>query len=675
VRPEDQKRLQEIVFRSQPIRRVTLAKFGEEEKARHKKSWDKLEAEANAFLNIEQRQEQFYETHIGKVGHPLRNRLSAKSDRFSNVSNFTLDKPSCVIKGGEISTEINPTLLDALTGNIVKVQAGIKHVLQFRHLNDPNPHGSDDEDAMQALIEVDALQMGKSYEIGQGGVKAIFASKGYGARRDYFSDKAQGQVKILTANEIAVVGTIAVSFNFRNGGTFTLEGDFELPLIENQEIANFKKDLNSNVLAEPQTFHPSAKTQQLNDQRAEVLKTPADNLASSFPEPKLRVVGTEDYDENGQKWTRYWLTVDNLSEYPDDLFEVSEHLSPLAGCKGSAHISRTFVGVHAASGEEIMGFCSLGSPEDLGRLWFAVSRGQNPPEAIYVSLTDRRNNVIRLSNKAVTKINKQVAELQLQRPTTPEREQQKTQRAETLKESLRVAEGKVGPSHPDLLEPLLNLAQWYSRERKYAEAEAYYQRILEVEEKRDDPDRLISALHDVAFMKEIQRKYAEAEPLRLRIMDIAENILKSDQIIETHRHHLAVLYDNWGKYDKAAELFQRNLKVSERVRGPNDERVGLDAFHVAVAYTNGGRYAQSVPFFKRALAIEETVYGSETWQVANTLSWYATALAQLGKKSEAKSLLQRAIRIAEKDSGPNKAFAPSLQQRLEQLSDAKEKVR
>jgi hypothetical protein len=52
----------------------------------------------------------------------------------------------------------------------------------------------------------------------------------------------------------------------------------------------------------------------------------------------------------------------------------------------------------ASSSSYIYGFCALSSPDSLTTLWFAVPEGQSPPNAVYVLLTDRRDDKQSRSN-------------------------------------------------------------------------------------------------------------------------------------------------------------------------------------------------------------------------------------------------------------------------------------
>ncbi len=123
-----------------------------------------------------------------------------------------------------------------------------------------------------------------------------------------------------------------------------------------------------------------------------------------LPTPVLASNGQEDYETGGQKWTRYRLTVSNRSDFSSDLFARSPDLPP---CGANASAARSWVDIHDAStGAHIYSFCALASSADLGDIWFAVPQCQIPPQAVYITIHDRRDNVYVASNVVSTVVPK-----------------------------------------------------------------------------------------------------------------------------------------------------------------------------------------------------------------------------------------------------------------------------
>ena len=120
---------------------------------------------------------------------------------------------------------------------------------------------------------------------------------------------------------------------------------------------------------------------------------------AALPEPVLVLVGTEQFEVSGKKFTRYKYAVDNLSAYPNELFAAAPELPP---CGQNRRAARTWVDIYEQSGKRLNGFCALGSHNDLGQIWFALDVDAVPPSWVYVELTDRKTNTKYKSNLAET---------------------------------------------------------------------------------------------------------------------------------------------------------------------------------------------------------------------------------------------------------------------------------
>ncbi len=115
-----------------------------------------------------------------------------------------------------------------------------------------------------------------------------------------------------------------------------------------------------------------------------------------LPQPELQILGSENYQANGQQWTRYQLAITNSELLPPELFKAAPNLPP---CGLNANSSRTWVNIYDGAGAYLYGFCALNSPSQLKDLWFAVPKGQTPPRCVQVELNDRQCDRKYLSNR------------------------------------------------------------------------------------------------------------------------------------------------------------------------------------------------------------------------------------------------------------------------------------
>jgi hypothetical protein len=130
-----------------------------------------------------------------------------------------------------------------------------------------------------------------------------------------------------------------------------------------------------------------------------VLLTATTTTKAYLPNPVLYLTHVEYVSTGGKDFVRYYYDVDNKSAYPADLFAAAPSLPP---CGTNTNASRTWVEVYDQRGKRLNGFCALGSPQDLSKLWFAIEVDVVPPSWVYVEFVDRQTNTKYKSNLAET---------------------------------------------------------------------------------------------------------------------------------------------------------------------------------------------------------------------------------------------------------------------------------
>jgi hypothetical protein len=123
--------------------------------------------------------------------------------------------------------------------------------------------------------------------------------------------------------------------------------------------------------------------------------------APALPNPVLYLSSVEPVTTKGETELRYYFDVDNRSVYPAELFAAAPSLPP---CGDNPKASRTWVDLYAMNGKRLNGFCALGKPDDLKRLWFSMKPDDVPPSYVYIEMTDRQTNQKYKSNLAETSL-------------------------------------------------------------------------------------------------------------------------------------------------------------------------------------------------------------------------------------------------------------------------------
>ena len=129
------------------------------------------------------------------------------------------------------------------------------------------------------------------------------------------------------------------------------------------------------------------------------ISSPAAAQSAPPGNPVLYLTGIEYYSTGGKNWVRYRYDVLNKDAYPADMFAAAPNLPP---CGQNTSSSRSWVDFFDSRGTRLYGFCALGTPANLGSLWFAMEEGTVPPSYVYIEITDRQTNQTFTSNLADT---------------------------------------------------------------------------------------------------------------------------------------------------------------------------------------------------------------------------------------------------------------------------------
>jgi hypothetical protein len=121
--------------------------------------------------------------------------------------------------------------------------------------------------------------------------------------------------------------------------------------------------------------------------------------APPLPNPVLYMTSATPFQTGGKQFIRYEYDVLNKDSYPAAMFAPAPALPP---CGANTKSSRTWVDFYDSRGKRLYGFCALGKPDDLNKLWFALEQGVVPPSYVYIELNDRQTNTKYKSNLADT---------------------------------------------------------------------------------------------------------------------------------------------------------------------------------------------------------------------------------------------------------------------------------
>ena len=205
-----------------------------------------------------------------------------------------------------------------------------------------------------------------------------------------------------------------------------------------------------------------------------------------------------------------------------------------------------------------------------------------------------------------------------------------------------------------LVKALGYLGSFFRLAGRFAEAQRYFLRAVEVAEDTLDPEDpvLASSLNNLGGLLQEQGAYDEAEKVLRRAVGLHEAALGPEHLeLAPSLNNLALLLTLKGGYAAAESVYQRALAIAERALGPEHPRIAQYVHNLASLYHERGDYETAEPLYRRALALREKALGPEHPDVSQTLNGLAVLLKDRGDYEAAESLYRQALAISEKALG------------------------
>ncbi len=201
----------------------------------------------------------------------------------------------------------------------------------------------------------------------------------------------------------------------------------------------------------------------------------------------------------------------------------------------------------------------------------------------------------------------------------------------------------------------INEANRASQSGEYARAEQLLRSSLaEIDSLDATDDRVPMVLSALGQILRLQRKYAEAEPMYLRLLAHYEARGETDvvEFAESFRQ-LAILYERAGRIDDALQTYHRALAAFEAAGASRHLYAGLTLQALGGIHVQRGMLESADTAFHRAMEILGSSPDVPLQVLATTVNNLAVVMQHLGDFDEAHSLFRRAIEIREQEWGPN----------------------
>ena len=213
-----------------------------------------------------------------------------------------------------------------------------------------------------------------------------------------------------------------------------------------------------------------------------------------------------------------------------------------------------------------------------------------------------------------------------------------------------------GPTDPDTLNAMSNLAHAYEDSEQLNQAILLREQILAIQTQNrgsDHPD-IWAAMESLAQLYQRAGKADQAVPL-------------GEQLFAAYRVKFGT--DNWrtlmagrqlASFYGLAEILDKELSLAEqlvaacRAKLVSDDKVTMSCMEaLAAAYGRNGKLDQSLALFEAVLAGFKVEFGSDHTYTLGVMVAFAGALLQAGKLEDAERLLRQRLAISATVSAPN----------------------
>ena len=257
---------------------------------------------------------------------------------------------------------------------------------------------------------------------------------------------------------------------------------------------------------------------------------------------------------------------------------------------------------------------------------------------------------------------------------------------------VRLGENNLGPDHPFLTQPLMNLANMYAIQGRIPEARQLLDRVQEIgkqayrngseqwanfhiaygdleandghdvealthyeeaarlfrERAGPESPELMRALVNVAEMQMMVEHLSQSQHTFQQVVDLARKDLQQHGYVYTKAlGGLADLHDARGQYDKALKLRQQALELREKSLGPEHITTALIRVSIGNSYLELGDPARALTLFEKERPLFEKTMGVDSPIGVLPLEGKGEALQRLGRATEAVAVLERVLQVVE----------------------------
>ncbi len=228
----------------------------------------------------------------------------------------------------------------------------------------------------------------------------------------------------------------------------------------------------------------------------------------------------------------------------------------------------------------------------------------------------------------------------------------KYKEAETAFLAAKKDSEKSGAKYGHYATTLLNLGLVYDKLDRVPDSEKAYKEALAIYEKSygDSSVEDGKALHGLAEAYRHHDKFVQALPLFQRALKIRDKLIPTHPDTAETLNGLGDVYRHQGKNQDALPLFQRAVDIRKEAFGATHPKTAKSLDNLSQTYASLGKYDMAVPTYKDLLSARQSQLGLEDPKVAQVLEDLGYAYSKTDKAKKAETAFKQALAIREKQA-------------------------
>jgi CHAT domain-containing protein/tetratricopeptide (TPR) repeat protein len=214
--------------------------------------------------------------------------------------------------------------------------------------------------------------------------------------------------------------------------------------------------------------------------------------------------------------------------------------------------------------------------------------------------------------------------------------------------ALTIRTAALGPDSPEVAEALNVLAGLGIRMGDFSGAIEIQERALRIWEKSRRPDRVATALNNLAAVLYLTGDHSGALASHRRSLTLRiESLGREHELVATSLSGIGLDLAALGDLREARTYLLRAIAIQEKRFGAGSAEVGWTVGQLGMVDMQAGDYAGARPSLERATALLRAGSGEGHPDYAEALAALATTTAALGDAASARAVYERALHVQE----------------------------